>query len=98
MLETWDWYIDRFIDMPVADVVSRRVFREPTPVYSESGVTFVTVEPRELRYRAEDIDAVKFEFLEVVFLSLALHVRKADFFGTSCWWPNWKATGQKITD
>lgn len=29
MLETWDWYIDRFVDAPVADIVRRRVFITP---------------------------------------------------------------------
>ena len=53
MLETWDWYIDRFVDMPVADIVRRRVI--VPPYHSPLGEVFDQPNEVELRYNARDI-------------------------------------------
>ena len=56
MLETWDWYIDRFVDMPVADIVRRRAFLPPLKSYF--GSAFDQPEKVELCYKAKDIARV----------------------------------------
>ena len=90
MLETWDWYIDRFIDMPVADIVRRRAFREPVPVYGgRLGVEFIKIEPHELRYRAEDIARVLHRSEKSVFKSL-LRLERRGKVESDQWGWRWK--------
>jgi len=47
-MTTWDWYLDTYIDMPVADIVRRRVILEGTPTDGPyvMAVHFPTVELR----------------------------------------------------
>ena len=53
-MTTWDWYLDTYVDMPVADIVRHRVILEATPT-SGFIVTSVHFPAVELRWTLKDI-------------------------------------------
>ena len=53
MQSTWDWYMERYVDMPVADIVRRRAFLPP--YRSPLGPEWDQPKEYELCYKAQDI-------------------------------------------
>ena len=52
-MTTWDWYLDTYVDMPVADIVRRRVVLKPS--HSSVIVMAVQFDEVELRWTLKDI-------------------------------------------
>jgi|ERR1700691_2370349 hypothetical protein len=52
MLETWDWYLDRFLDRPVLNLIKDRMFTKSPNLRMRKGIPISMGEPTEAAYTA----------------------------------------------
>jgi Fe-S cluster assembly ATPase SufC len=50
MLETWDWYLDRYRDRPVLGIIKERIFAESPNQRTRKGLTLSIGQPTEMVY------------------------------------------------
>lgn len=55
MLETWDWYVDRFRDAAVLDELRIRKFSLGSPAMQVRGEVHSAIVPHEIPYSSKEI-------------------------------------------